>query len=169
MRKEDVKEKLLSFYEGKTSREEERALYVYFSTEENLPEDLEDDKRLFESLIEVESDRDIAIPHNLKSDLYQLIDRLEIEEKKNESFRPKLRKIFWITGVAASFIVVLILGIKHVDFFAGGGTAEVVAEQDTFSDPEEAYKATEKALLYTSAKMNKVLGHLDKGSDKNKN
>lgn len=42
----NIKNLLHSFYEGETSKEEERTLYDFFETE-NIPEDMEFEKKYF--------------------------------------------------------------------------------------------------------------------------
>lgn len=169
MRKEDVREKLLLFYEGKTSQEDERELYIYFSTEIDLPEDLETDKDVFLALFESNGNDSVDVPCGFEAELNKLIDGLNEEEKaKEQHSRPRTKRLLWIGGVAASLIFVLALGIKQTGVLTGNRVAETEVEKDTFSDPKEAYKATEEALLYTSAKMNKVLSHLEKSSNEHK-
>lgn len=162
---ENIKNKLLAFYEGRSSREDERALYVYFSTEAELPDDLKEDRDAFMLLFESGESGDVAVPAGLEDDLNRLIDRLGRDEAKGVS-RHKKRRLLWIGGVAASLVVGLFLGARHLDMFSDGDAVEYVAERDTFTNPEDAYKATEGALLYTSAKLNKAFERMDKESKK---
>ena len=163
--RDKIKDKLLAFYEGKTSREDERALYVYFLTEAELPEELEDERDMFMSLFESDKGDEIAIPSNLEGDLHRLIDRMGENEAKGAS-RHKRRRLLWVGGVAASLILGLFLGGKHLDMFSDNEKVEYVVERDTFTDPQDAYNATEGALYYTSAKLNKVFERMEKSSDK---
>ena len=166
--RENIKDKLLAFYEGKSSREDERALYVYFSTEAELSDDLKTDRESFILLFESGESEHLAVPSGLEGDLNRLIDRLSGEEKKKTS-RLKGRRLLWVGGVAASLVVGLFLGARHLDLFSDGDAVEYVADRDTFTDPKDAYKATEGALLYTSAKLNKALERMDKESKKKEN
>lgn len=169
MRIEDVREKLLSFYEGSTSQEEERELYVYFSTTVDLPEELENDKQIFMSLFDINDS--IELPVSLEDDLNRMIDGL-VDKDASASRSPQrtITRVLWIGGVAACLALVVVFGIKQIYSPNGdSGVAQLEMEKDTFSDPEQAYKVTEEALLYTSAKMNKVLRHLEKSNnEKNK-
>lgn len=166
--RENIRDKLLAFYEGRTSEGEERELFVYFSTETELLEDLEKDKEMFLLLFQSGKKNEIAVPSNLEDDLNRLIDRLSENEAKNV-FRHKKRRLFWVGGVAASLVLGLFFGSQHLNIFSESDRSESIAEHDTFTDPEDAYKATEGALFYASAKMNKVLERMDNSSVKNQN
>lgn len=165
---EDIKKILLSFYEGQTTHEEERMLYVYFLTETNLPEELEVDKQVIMSLFaSLEKREESLVPSGFDDRLNRLLAKFEAENKEKAlAPRRKFRKLLWAGGIAASLVVGIAIGINYIDPFSERNVAENVEERDTFTNPEDAYKATEGALLYTSAKMNKVLARLEKSSDK---
>lgn len=167
MKAEEVKNKLISFYTGETSVEEERELYVYFTTTDELAEELLDDQRVFLSLYDTSSfDASVSVPSGLEASLDAHIDELATVSKK----RDKVSMWKWSvgTGIAASLAIGLFFQLSKPS------SVEVDDEifADTFNNPEDAYRATEETLLYTSVKINDAFSVLEKASrktDKSKN
>lgn len=136
-----------AFYEGTTSLEEEKALREYF-LEERIPKELEPDRKIF---LELYSREEENTPVSLEQKLNSLIDQLEAGEKKRiVSINSKPNGIKWITSIAASILIVLSIGVYY-HFNKEDG--QIMA--DTYTNPEDAYEETEKALLFVSAKLNK--------------
>lgn len=144
-----IKKLIDAFYEGNTSREEEQILHEYF-LEELVPGELEHDKEIFLELYSPEED---VIPFSLEQKLNSLIDRLDAEETKKTpvvSIKPKSINLRRIASIAASILIVLSIGIYY---HFNKADSQTIA--DTYTNPEDAYMETEKALLFVSTKLNK--------------
>ncbi|MDR0538574.1 MAG: hypothetical protein LBH04_11135 [Tannerellaceae bacterium] len=85
----------------------------------------------------------IHIPQDLEQRLESQIDNWDMQAKRQR----RQRRIYWTTAIAAALITaVLLLPPKaHRQ------------PHDTFTSPKEAAAATEKALTFLSAQMNKGL------------
>jgi len=144
-----IKKILHSFYEGMTTPEEEKMLYAYFSGEEIAPELLRE-KELFLKFFSLQSE--IIVPQGLENKIERLIDRLDQEERDSRvvTLKPEPRRFDWkwITGIAASIVIVV-----SVCLFTIRDNNQLMA--DTYSNPEEAYVETQRALLLVSNKLNK--------------
>jgi hypothetical protein len=130
------------YFEGHTTLEEERYLENYFSTEEDIEDDLRPLKAQFELFRKV---KDFEFDSSgLES---KILHGIEDYEKEQE---PPARKLaLWRIPVAASLIAFLAISAFFV-FRAQNNTLK-----DTYSDPRLAYLETQKALLLISQKMNK--------------
>jgi len=137
-----IEELLEKYYNGETSLDEERKLHWYFQTHD-IPMHLKPDAEIFRSHYK-RSTEDVA--PELTEKLTKLIDK---QENKSRFILP-LRSVRWISGIAASVLLLLSLWIgfgrdsfRNRDKFA-----------DTFNDPRIAYQETKKALLLVSEKLN---------------
>jgi hypothetical protein len=139
-----IEELLEKYYNGDTSLEEERKLHWYFQTHE-IPMHLKPDAEIFRYHYKRTTEE--ASP-GISEKLSKLI-----EEQRNKSrFILPVRSIRWISGIAASILIMLSLWIgigrdsnrqRHSGRFA-----------DTFDDPQLAYLETKKTLLLVSEKLN---------------
>jgi hypothetical protein len=137
-----IEELLEKYYNGDTSLEEERKLQWYFQTHD-VPLHLRSDAELFRSNYRRSTEEDAP---ELTEKLAKLLDK---QDKKSRFLIPA-RSLRWISGVAASIIILLSLWIgfgrdsfhKHTKF------------ADTYNDPKIAYQETMKALLLVSEKLN---------------
>lgn len=149
MKVDEIERLLAEFYEGTTTESQEEALRDYFKTTE-VPAHLQKDKEIFLSLYQG-SDRDVEVPAGLEDKLRLLID--EKAEEEQCFFRPnKSRRNWrWIGGIAATLLLILSLGygVDHL-----GKDVYPPAPQDTFTDPEEAYRVLQATLLEISANLN---------------
>lgn len=160
----DINKLLHSFYEGETSREEERMLYEFFS-EGNIPEDMIPEKRIFLQLYSPQEDN---APLHLEEKLNTLIDNLAKNEKITQAQRialpiKQMNKTWrWAISIAASILIMLSAGI-----FAYFENNKIKNQMlvDTFSDPEKAYIETQKTLLLVSGKLNKGIQQVEKVND----
>ncbi len=159
-----IKELLHSFYEGETSQEEEKTLYEFFS-QENTPEDMSSERRLFLNLYSGEKN---DVPPHLEKKLTNLIDNLEREEN-NKQITPTVlpkeqisKSWRWVISIAASILIVLSAGIFA--YFENKTNKDQMLV-DTFSNPEEAYIETQKTLLLVSSKLNKGIKQVEKVND----
>lgn len=157
----DLKLLLHSFYEGETSKEEEKKIFDFFE-KENISEDTEVEKRIFLNLY---SARQNNIPEHLEAKLNTLIDRLERDENRKQTPHIILpRKYFsqtirWAISIAASIVIILSAGIFA---YLGNNGNKNKTLADTYSDPKEAYFETQKTLLLVSEKLNKGIQQMEK-------
>lgn len=149
MKVDEIERLLAEFYEGTTTESQEEALRDYFKATE-VPEHLLKDKEIFFSLYS-DADRDVEVPAGLEDKLSRLID--EKAEEEQRFFRPnKSRRNWrWIGGIAATLLLILSLGygVEHL-----GKDVCPPTPQDTFTDPEEAYRVLQATLLEISANLN---------------
>lgn len=107
------------------------------------------DKQIDE-LIERALKAEQTLPEGLSRRLEQQIDRWEAQEEKGKQFRLHKHPLFyWIGGIAASLL--LCVGV----FFHATSSDKQNKLADTYTDPQEAAVAAEKALLLLSDNLNK--------------
>jgi hypothetical protein len=94
---------------------------------------------------------DGELPEGLSGRLEQYIDNLAAKEQKQKS--PLMRKhfIYLFGGVAAAMLIGFVLFLQTDNFYNKPTTA------DTFSDPQEAAIAANKALAFMSTQLNNGL------------
>jgi hypothetical protein len=139
-----IEELLVKYYNGDTSLEEERKLHWFFQTHE-IPVHLKPDAEIFRYNYKLTTEETSP---EISERLSKLIDE---QEKKSRSVLQS-RSIRWISGIAASILIILSLWIgigrdliqkRHSGSFT-----------DTFDDPKLAYLETKKVLLLVSEKLN---------------
>ena len=145
MRIEEIEKLLADYYEGNTNESQEEALRKYFETQD-VPEHLQREKRLFLSFHE---NGEVEIPDGLEDKLMRMIDE-KVEEEKRFFRRNKTNRNWkWIGGVAASLFLLLGLGYGISNY-----RQETEAPQDTFTNPQDAYKVLQATLIEVSTDMN---------------
>ncbi|MGI6222094.1 MAG: hypothetical protein ACOYJG_00620 [Prevotella sp.] len=147
MNKEDIKRLLQKWYDGQTSAEEEKQLMnIMLNTE--VDEELKPDQQLLREIY------GNAVPEtNLKQRLSWQIDNWErFEQQVHRHDRSKALR--WLGGIAASFVLVASLSAVYI---SNRTPHPVATAQDTYQNPNDAYKETEKALTFFSQKLNKGL------------
>lgn len=159
----DIESLLHSFYEGETSKEEEKILSDFFETE-SIPKDMEDERRIFLKLYSAQQNN---VPAHLEEKLNTLIDNLAEEESHKTSHivlptRHLTKPVRWAMSIAASVLIILSAGI-FAHFGNNGNNNEMLV--DTYSSPEEAYLETQKTLLLVSGKLNKGIKQIEKVND----
>ena len=144
------------FYEGITSKSEERELEEFFLKEEKLPEEFLADRDLFRSMVDLKEPVDV--PSNLKE---KLIDRLDTEARSES--RTRRIGIYSLSGLAAGLLVLLsvYLGIIR-------DSHDQSIQQYAIEDPEIAYVETKRAFEYISSKWNKGTSELENLQQVNK-
>lgn len=149
MKVEEIERLLAKFYEGTTTESQEEALRDYFRTTE-VPEHLLKDKEIFLNLY-LNADHDVEIPAYLEDKLNLLID--EMAEKEQRFFHPNSSKNNWrwIGSIAATILLLVGLGYGIENL---GKNVCPPTPQDTFSDPEEAYRMFQATLLEISVNLN---------------
>ncbi|WP_165020748.1 hypothetical protein [Dysgonomonas sp. ZJ279] len=163
MKTDEIKILLDAFYNGETSHEEELILLRYFESE-NVSEELLGEKEIFLQLFQ--SEENIEVPPTLESKLENLIDSLaERDEKK----RSRNRKHLWIWAVSAAACIAILFSVglyfnnrpHESSILAGNEFQEKQELKDTFTDPDQAKKEAEKALLLVAANLNKGMNQLE--------
>ena len=146
---------LEAFYNGTTNVEQEQELYRYF-TSENVPEELDAEKRVFLSLYNLPADDTVEVPSSLNDKLGSLIDGLSEKEK------PKRRSLMLkrFSAIAASLLLLISIGL-----FVLNDRQPQSMLVDTYTDPEEAYIETQKTLQLISSTLNDGIKPLKKAND----
>lgn len=154
MKVEEVERLLTAFYEGTATECEEEKLKVYFRTG-NVPGHLHADRKLFLALCE-EDDKEV--PDSLAGTLSHLIDeRAEAERHSSAATRMK-RDWRWIGGIAATVVLLVGIGYSICNYMQDMRTP---TQQDTFSDPEEAYAVLQSTLIEVSTNLNKGINQVN--------
>jgi len=124
---EDILEK---YFQGETTIAEENQLKEYFSSP-NVAQHLEQYKPMFGYFSQVKQQK----------------------STQNIPLKTKKRNVAWLS-IAASVVVLLSIGTYF--YVSEKNTAPVVAQSElgTYDDPEEALKATQKALALLSNNVN---------------
>ncbi|MCL1938810.1 MAG: hypothetical protein FWF52_10495 [Candidatus Azobacteroides sp.] len=132
---EKVKQLLTRYWEGETSKEEEQALQRFFC-EEDVPDDLKVYRSLFlwkEKQKQIKSERNFAF---------------QSRKERRERLYPVLR-------IAASILIVLILGISIYTHYQQEKFIDKVFSE-TFTNPEDAVKETGEVLAKVSSLLQLV-------------
>ncbi len=133
---DNIKCFLSKYYDGSTSIEEEKLLKKYF-VEHQIPEFLLADQ----AILSFGAPEEVNLyPNN------ELWDKIKQNELKQAKFRKTIRLV---SSIAASLMIVLSLGIGY--YITSVKQNELAA--DTYSNPEEAYKAVQKYLGFASNKL----------------
>lgn len=145
-----------AYYKGETTSEEDDALLRYFK-KDDVPEELQEEKALFLSL---NTKEDIIPPIGLEKRIDKLIDSLNKTEKRKN--RLYLRLMLIGSSIAAACFILFFYTNQQNNYITTN-IAECRKEakpQDTFTKPEDAYKAAEDAIILVSSNMNKGLDQL---------
>lgn len=148
MKVEEIERLLAAFYEGNTNEQEEELLKEAFRTEE-VPPHLQKDKNLFLSFFCQEVVVDV--PAGLEDKLSRMIDEKAEEEQRFFHRNKSKRNWRWIGGIAAT--ILLLMGIGY-GITGIGEDMRPPTPQDTFSDPEAAYKVLQATLMEVSTNLN---------------
>lgn len=155
MKVEEIERLLAEFYEGNTSEQEEKLLKDAFETEE-LPEHLRQERRLFLHLFPEEAGKDV--PAGLEEKLGRMIDE-KAEEEQHFFRRNKTKRNWrWVGGIAATLLLLVGMGYGIANMGEG---MRPPTPRDTFSNPEDAYKALQTTLLEVSVNLNKGIEQVE--------
>ncbi|SFF84647.1 hypothetical protein [Prevotella sp. KH2C16] len=146
----DIQTLIDRFYDGKATEEEELRLMDFFAGND-VPAKLQEEKDFFRQYFRL----DEAMPDDLE--LESRIDEWNTVEK---SFGRKAmsKSLRWAVGIAASLLLILSLGV----FLNQQEDASSFAlQEDTYTNPEDAYKETRKVLMLFSENLNKGLNALN--------
>ena len=155
MKVEEIERLLAEFYEGNTNEQEEELLKEAFRTEE-VPEHLQKDKKLFLSFCPGEVVDNV--PAGLEDKLSRMIDEKAEEEQRFFHRNKAKRNWRWIGGIAATILVLVGVGYGITNMEED---MRPPTPQDTFSDPEAAYKALQATLIEVSANLNKGIEQIE--------
>lgn len=155
MKVEEIERLLAEFYEGCTNEREEELLKEAFETED-IPERLLKDKKLFLSFFSREVVGDA--PAELGDKLSRMIDEKAEEEQRFFRRNKSRRNWRWIGGIAATVLLLMGIGFGITNM---GKDMRPPTPQDTFSDPEAAYKALQATLIEVSTNLNKGIEQVE--------
>lgn len=145
MKIEEIEKLLDEFYEGNTTEKQEEALRYYFETQE-VPEHLRNEKELFLSF---RQDDCVEVPTGLEDKLNRMIN--EKEEARRFFRRNKSQRNWrWVGGIAASLLLLFGIGYGISNYQSN----HMEQPQDTFSNPQDAYKVLQATLIEVSADLN---------------
>lgn len=147
----ELKQLLANFYEGQTDEHEEQQIKAYFEHEEQLPPELQEEKKLFLTLVRHRAEH-LQVPDTLEQKLARLIDE---QAPASAPPRPILRNrpLKW----AAAILLLLASGWSLIHFAT---KPETPLYQDTFTDPKEAYKVLCTTLMEVSKGLNEGMEQL---------
>lgn len=130
--------KLLQRYDDGTATEAEETTLRQLATQRQLPNEWND---YFNAL-----DEAVEVPDGLEQRLVKRIDAMQAAESLN-------RRQWWrrVTGIAATVAILLTIGL----FVHNQRQTQALLEQDTYTDPQEAYNKTEQVLTLLSRELNK--------------
>lgn len=151
MKTDHIKQLVHKFYLGETSLAEEKILSDFFCRD-MVPDEFLPDKKLFLAL----NENPINIPQEESEKIKMLIDSFKPESPKKTK---KMPIIYWTVGVAASFA--LIFGVTR---FQNQQTRDVFFT-DTYTNPDDAYRATMDALQLFSQNFSKGAETVEKAND----
>lgn len=155
MKVEEIERLLAKFYEGSTNEQEEQLLKEAFKTEE-LPEHLQQERRLFLHLFPEGVGKEV--PAGLEEKLNRMIDEKADEEQHFFRRNRTKRNWRWVGGIAATLL--LLVGIGYGITNMGEGMRPPTP-RDTFTNPEDAYRALQATLIEVSVNLNKGIEQIE--------
>lgn len=111
--------------------------------------------RNIDELIDKALQEEQALPEGLSRRLEQQIDAWAAAEENKTRTLPRRRSLYWLSGAAA--VALLCIGIFQYD--ASSHSHNRLA--DTYTNPQDAAVAAEKALLLLSQNLNKGISQVD--------
>lgn len=146
--KEYISKLIDRFYNGQTSADDELELISYFASD-NVSPDLEAEREFFTQYFGL----DHANADDAKMRLERQLDAWNaVEKSTSRHFRS--RSLRWAVGIAASLLLLVGVGMGLTQ--KEDKTAFATYE-DTYTNPQDAYNETRKALMMFSQTLNKGL------------
>ncbi|SFD52692.1 hypothetical protein SAMN05518672_102303 [Chitinophaga sp. CF118] len=146
-----IRELLERYWEGESSLEDEEMLRSFFASEHaDLPLDLQEAQPLFQYFTE---EANLELP------------ALPAMETVIAQLPPVIKQQPWEHWMkyAAIFLIAVGLGYAGRQFQAKQQRIDVVmAQQDTYDDPQKAFAATQKALRLLAKNLNKGTSQVQK-------
>lgn len=134
-----IRQLLERYYQGTTTRDEERRLKAYFA-QDDVPPTLAAEREMFRYLAH-EARQTPPLPQGLEERLARSIDRWAAEDSRRLHAktlrRPRLWR--WTASIAASLLLASAIGLHLY-------TQHSAAPRDTFDDPKLAYAEARRAL-----------------------
>lgn len=154
----EIKLLLGKFYEGQTTLEEEVNLRNYFLGN-NVDAGLSEEKEFFIACQKAFNPPDIGSDgyKNLKESLSKNIDQWDMVEKVSQR-KARTVSFRWITGVAASLLIVLCFSFYINNYYQKAEQAK----QNTYDNPQDAYAETQRALMKFSLSLNNGIDKVNK-------
>ncbi|MDO4163229.1 MAG: hypothetical protein Q4D56_02410 [Bacteroides sp.] len=149
MKVEEIEKLLVKFYEGTAIESEEKWLEDAFRTGE-VPEHLQADRRIVLALRGSDTEAE-DVPVGLADRLNRMIDAKAEEEQRFFRRNRAKRNWRWIGGIAATVLLLIGMAYGIANF---GTKACPPTPQDTFTNPEDAYRALQATLIEMSANLN---------------
>lgn len=112
------------------------------------------DKKIDE-LINKALQEEQALPEGLSHRLEERIDAWASTEEKKTRSLPRRRTLYWLSGVAASILLCIGFFQYEASYQAHNRLS------DTYTNPEEAAVAAEKALFLLSHNLNKGISQVN--------
>lgn len=131
-------DELLNRYEQGITTETEELSLRELAAQGQLPDEWND---YFAVL-----DGSVKVPDGLEERLERRIDAMQSSERLR-------RRQWWrrVTGIAATVAILLSVGV----YVHNQRQTQAILEQDTYTDPQEAYNQTEQVLTMLSKQLNK--------------
>lgn len=146
-----IKALLEKYYNGETSRDEEKILRGYFSSE-NIDNELIADKDIF--LFQIQESKKLDIIPDISEEIWNSINRNSAKNNK------KVRSFAYVYLKVAASVVFLLASyfLLKTQIF---NPEQKTYFTDTYDNPEIAYQQAKETLLYVSALLNNGAGHLE--------
>jgi len=135
------------YFKGETTLAEEEALKKHYSS---MSESEDPDAMVFRFLNQ-------SMKNAPGADFDEKIMSL-ISEQQPAPQRKNVISTYWY--LAASFVLMLGLGYAFRDVIVPAKQPVVIAEADTWDDPQKAFEETKKALMMLSSNLNKSEGYV---------
>lgn len=151
---------LHSKWDERKDREEDTNVFIDFSqARRKCAREMQDKETVADDYIDrlflQACHQSIDVPEGLERHLLNKVDEWDAEEKRRNrtvDFRPWS---MWHTGMAAAAVVAVIVGVGIFARYNEAGDEIYFSDRNTFTNTDEAYKATEKALAMFSESIDK--------------
>lgn len=177
---EIIRQKLQHFYDGTSTTKEEEELIEFFAHATSLPEDLMADKMMFASMSRAKNEEQ-DVPDNLEERLLAKVDEWERATqgrtvsmtdagdgtKKGKVVSLPFLKSPVFRHIAASVAIIAGLGSYYV--ISHNNDTQIAYDKDTFTNPDEAYEKSAKALALFSRTIEMGEKGVDKAEAKTSN
>lgn len=154
----EIKLLLGKFYKGETTSDEELNLRNYFCGDD-VDACLSEEKEFFiacqKAFCPPDIDKDTFT--SLNKNLSKHIDQWNMIEKVSQR-KARTISLRWIAGVAASLLIIFFFSFYINNYHQ----KTEQAKQNTYSNPQDAYAETQRALMKFSLSLNNGLDKVNK-------
>lgn len=158
MTKEEIKKLIDKFYDGQTSAAEELEIADYFASGNASP-GMEAEREFFRQYFALDKAGDGSSARSLER---QMEAWNAVEKSATRNIRS--RSLRWVAGIAASLLLLAGVGMSLTQ---KEDRAAFVQYEDTYNNPQDAYKETRKALVMLSHTLHKGMD-IANGNNKKK-